>query len=354
MKKFSTFLSEYITERIYDFEDYIDFLSESFSLPQVSPEKVSWVTVKQGFDEVRDPVERAKIEKVKKGKKQPKDAPLLGSQASNPKLAKGAEIIPEYETKGLSILPSDLSGRINTCSCATAECRAACLNSAGRGGMGSVQKGRKRKIDMMLDRPAAFMGQLHKEIDSHARSAGKRGKRATVRLNVVSDVPYERLHPEIFTQHPDVQFYDYTKVARRVLNPDGTPAELPKNYHLTLSSTGIHDESNWVDARQHLSNGGVVAMVFGVPSGTKRRPGGDLPQFVTDEETGKKFKVIDADKHDHRYLDKKYEGIPEGEGIIAGLRIKGGKKMLKKAGNFAVGMTPGQTEVVVPKRIKKS
>ena len=351
MKKFATFIAEYITEGIYNFDEYLNFLSESFALPQVAPEKVSWATVKKGFDEVREPSERNRRRLARRGKKV-KPMNLLGNQASNPKLAKGATVIPEFITKSLSLTPSDLSGRINTCSCATEECRAACLNTAGRGAMSSTQKGRLRKTNLMLDNPAGFMEALHGEVDTHERSAKKKGKRATVRLNVVSDIPYERLHPEIFTQHPDTQFYDYTKVARRVLNSDGTPAPLPKNYHLTLSSTGIHKESNWGDARQHLSNGGVVAMVFGIPSAPKGKPSLPLPQFVTDEETGKKFRIIDADIHDHRYLDKAYNDIPEGEGIIAGLRIKGGKKMLAKAGNFAVAATPGQEEVIVPRRNK--
>jgi hypothetical protein len=216
--------------------------------------------------------------------------------------------------------------------------------------MSSVQKARLERTNMLLDKPSEFMTVVHHEIDAHERAAAKQGKKAAVRLNVVSDIPHEKLHPEVFSEHPNTQFYDYTKIAGRVLNPDGSKKQLPANYHLTLSSTGIEGaESNWHHARQHLDNGGTVAMVFGARGGRKGKAGDPLPSHVIDEKTGKKYTVIDADTHDHRHLDKKYHGIPENEGLIAGLRIKGGMPMLKKAGNFAVKMPDFKgSPVVVP------
>jgi hypothetical protein len=341
VSSFKKFLHE--IHQIQIFDDYLTFLTENsiLSLPQTS----NWGTIKQGFDQVKDPIQRKKI--AKEGRKTRK-AKLLGKEGSNPKLAKESETVPEYMTKGLSLSPSTESGRINTCSCATAECKAACLNKAGRGAMTSTQVGRLKKTNLMIDAPHHFMGMLHDEIDTHEKSAAKKRKRAAVRLNVVSDIPHERLHPEIFSQHPNVQFYDYTKVARRVLKPDGSRQELPHNYHLTLSSTGIHREGNWKDARQHLDNGGVVAMVFGAPAARGKKLGGALPTHVHDERTGRRYRVIDGDAHDHRHLDHVYSGADPGEGLIAGLRIKGGKKMLAKAGDFAVKIPLGQTHVSVP------
>ena len=132
------------------------------------------------------------------------------------------------------------------------------------------------------------------------------------------------------------------------MNPDGSPKQLPKNYHVTFSSTGVHKESNWKHVRQHLDNGGVAAMVFAVPAGRGKKKGGDLPTHVHDEKTGKRYRVIDGDIHDHRHLDHIYNDAQAGEGLIAGLRIKGGKKMLEKAGDFAVKVQPGQSHVSVP------
>lgn len=332
-------------EDVFEFDRYLTFLTEAISLQQAPKTKVNWGTVKAGFDTVKDKGQRKATAKKARKKRKSK---LLGKEGSNPKLAKEAESVPEFLTKGLSLSPSDESGRINTCSCATKECRAACLNKAGRGAMTSVQKARLSKTDYMLDEPAHFMASLHDEIDAHERYAAKRGKKAAVRLNVVSDIPYESLHPEIFNQHPNVQFYDYTKIAGRLYNPDGSKKQLPKNYHVTLSSTGIHKESNWKDARHHLNNGGVVAMVFAVPAGRGKKKGGELPTHVHDEKTGKTFRVIDGDLHDHRHLDHIYNDAPPGEGLIAGLRIKGGKKMLQKAGDFAVKVPQGKQVVSVP------
>lgn len=329
---------------IYEFAEYVDFLTEqTISLPQMAAEKpgsVSWSTVKAGFDKVKGGAWKApEAEKIAREVTGLKKRRLFGAEGSNPKLAKESETIPEYKTIGLSLSPSTESGRVNTCSCATEECRAACLNKAGRGAMSSVQKARLERTNMLLDKPEHFMTIVHHEIDAHERAAAKQGKKAAVRLNVVSDIPHEKLHPEVFSEHPNTQFYDYTKIAGRVLNSDGSKKQLPPNYHLTLSSTGIEgSDSNWGNARKHLDNGGTVAMVFAARTGRRGKAGDPLPSHVMDEATGKKYRVIDADTHDHRHLDKKYNDIPEHEGIIAGLRIKGGMPMLKRAGNFAVKM----------------
>lgn len=337
--------TQYLTEQ-YAMDRYLSFLLEAnLSLDVVKPDTANWGKIKAGFDKVKDPNQRKAVAKEARQKRKTK---LLGAEGSNPKIAKESESVPEYATKGLSLSPSDESGRINTCACATDECRAACLNKAGRGAMTSVQKARLNKTDHMIDNPHHFMGALHDEIDAHERSATKKGKKAAVRLNVVSDIPYEKLHPEIFHQHPNVKFYDYTKVAGRVLKPDGSKRELPSNYHVTLSSTGIHKQSNWKHVRQHLDNGGVSAMVFAVPASRKGKQGGDLPTHVHDEKTGKRYRVIDGDIHDHRHLDHIYNDAAPGEGLIAGLRIKGGKKMLEKAGDFAVKVPAGQSHVSVP------
>ena len=343
---------------IYEFTEYFDFLTEqTISLPQMAAEKpqnVSWGSVKSGLDKVKGGAWKAPgAEKAAREATGLRKRKLFGAEGSNPKLAKEGENVPEFRTIGLSLSPSTESGRINTCACATEECRAACLNKAGRGAMSSVQKARLERTDMLLDKPEHFMTVVHHEIDAHERAATKVGQRAAVRLNIVSDIPHEKLHPEVFTDHPNVQFYDYTKIAGRVLNPDGSPKQLPKNYHLTFSSTGIEGpDSNWHHARQHLDNGGTVAMVFAARAGRggkRPRQGDALPSHVFDEATGKKYRVIDADLHDHRHLDRVYNDVPEGEGIIAGLRIKGGMPMLKKAGNFAVRMPDFKgSPVVIP------
>lgn len=261
---------------------------------------------------------------------------LLGDEASNPKLAKSGEKIPEFRTKGLTLAPSTKSG-IDVCPAASSECRAACLgSSAGRACMKNVKDARVKKTHKLFDHPDHFYAKLDHEITNAKETAHRNGQKLAVRLNVASDVPHEHLARGLFEKHHDVQFYDYTKIAGRAQHKN-----LPKNYHLTLSSTGLnHKESNWSHVRKHLDNGGVAAMAFNIPSRGKASHT-PLPTHVHDEETGKKYRVIDGDEHDHRHLDKKIHGIGEHEGVIAGLKFKGGGPNIARAGNFAVSHEGG-------------
>jgi len=254
---------------------------------------------------------------------------LLGDESSNPKLTKSGEKVPEYRTKGLTLAPSTRSG-IDVCPAASSECKSACLGSAaGRGVMKPVQDARAKRTRKLFDHPHLFYAKLDHEIQNAKQTAQKNGQKLAVRLNVASDVPHEHLAPHLFSKHSDVQFYDYTKVHGRTGN-----AKKPNNLHLTVSSTGLnHGESNWKHVRKHLDRGGVAAMAFDVSSRDKNAK---LPSHVHDEETGKLYRVVDGDEHDHRHLDKKMHGIPEHEGVIAGLKFKGGKPNIARAGNFAV------------------
>ena len=63
----------------------------------------------------------------------------------NPKVLKG--IKQGYNTYILHLAPADLSG-FNTCPKATAGCKAACLNTAGRGGM--FKKGEIVKVKAVI------------------------------------------------------------------------------------------------------------------------------------------------------------------------------------------------------------
>lgn len=256
---------------------------------------------------------------------------LFTNEKSNPKLAKSGHLMPHFDTKGLFLAPSTASG-VDVCPSATKECKASCLGAkSGRAVMASPH--RIKKTHFMIDHPHHFYAKLDHEITSAKTAAHKRGQKLAVRLNGTSDIPHEHLAPQLFHKHHDVQFYDYTKVHGRAQH-----ANMPKNYHLTTSSSGLnHHDSNWKSVRKHLDKGGVASMVFHSQTGIKgKREAGPLPSHVHDEETGKKYRVVDGDIHDHRHLDHDFHGIHKGEGIIAGLRLKGGKPNVKSAGNFAV------------------
>lgn len=365
-KSFEAYLKE-----IQDFDDYMYFLMNeaNISLPQFQPEKPSWGTVVRGFKEVgNDPALAAEL--VRSGNKGPRGSvqrrKMLGKGASNPKIEKEGEAVPEYSTALFSGAPSTESGVLNTCVCSTKGCEEGCLNKAGRGAATSTQRARIAKTQFMASDPRTFIAKLDAEIKGHARSAKRKGQRPAARLNTFTDIPWETYAPHVIKGNPDVQFYDYTKIAGRLLGPrtknaDGSTTRkrraLPANYHLTFSSTGIEGpDNNWADARDLLSQGGDVAMVFDSPSG-KGKPGGKgfvqagkLPAYVKDEQTGQTFRVINADTHDHRHLSRIEHGIPEGEGIIHGLTFKGGrrKRAAARQAGFAVPLPAEGDTVVVP------
>lgn len=227
----------------------------------------------------------------------------------NPKTMKGQGF--GYLTAILHLAPARLSG-YNVCPMATVGCSAACLNTAGRGGIfkpgettNVIQKARIRKTKMFYENRDAFMLQLVKEITNFVKLAAKHGLTPAIRLNGTSDIRWETMtapHPtdtdgfdrpmiysNLMSVFPNVQFYDYTKLSNR--------KNLPKNYHLTFSLA----ESNEADAIAALKNGMNVAAVFHkVPKVYLGHP------------------VIDGDKSDLRFLDAR--------GVIVGLKAKGKAK----------------------------
>jgi hypothetical protein len=172
---------------------------------------------------------------------------------ANPKIQKGTA--KGYLSFILHLAPSDLSGK-NVCPKATAGCIAACLNTAGRGGMfkrgentNTIQKARIRKTKMYFEQRDEFMLALEADIRKGIKLAAKLGLKPAFRLNGTSDLSVEKWG--IIDKFPTVQFYDYTKVLGRKI------AHLP-NYHLTFSRA----ESNLADCAKAISEGMNVATVY--------------------------------------------------------------------------------------------
>jgi hypothetical protein len=187
------------------------------------------------------------------------------------------------------------------CSHATQGCLAACLgHSSGRMQMPTHATARDRRTALYIEHQQLFMQMLTVELSRLEEEAKRLGLVPAVRLNGSSDLPWERLHPEIFKEFPNIQFFDYTKVPWRmegfILDPTW-----PSNYHLTFSA----QPNNREEARDFLDHGGTVAVVFWP----------ELPQ----SHWGKP--VIDGDKHDARFLDQ--------PGTIVGLTAKGKAKQDK-------------------------
>jgi hypothetical protein len=190
----------------------------------------------------------------------------------------------------LHLAPFNLSGK-NVCSSATAGCSTACLNTAGRGIMHSVQDARIKKTRRFFEDRDGFLSQLYKEITSSIKSAKRKQIKSCFRLNLTSDLPWENLVVKYF---PFAQFYDYTKHLKRFVR--FLEGKLPANYHLTYSRS---EETTDAMVIALCKSGGNVAVVFR----------DHLPK------TWLGIEVIDGDDSDLRFQDRK--------GVIVGLLEKG-------------------------------
>ena len=208
--------------------------------------------------------------------------------------------------------PHDTAGVGNLCPNASEGCKALCLGMySGQAAMVSdLENGtnvvRESRIAMsqyfMIERHA-FMGEMGHNIKAMIRKADRENKKLAVRPNGSSDIAFEYIKgyngqtlPE---QFPDIQFVDYTKNLRRMLNPNR-----PSNYHLTFSLS----ETNMHEAIHVLANRKNVAVVFG----------DGLP------DTFMGHRVIDGTEHDLRHLDP--------QPVIVGLDPKGKKAKADTSG----------------------
>jgi hypothetical protein len=225
----------------------------------------------------------------------------------NPKVLKGMK--QGYNTYILHLAPANISG-YETCPKRTAGCTAACLNTAGRGGMfkkgettNVIQQARIRKTQFFFEERNGFFEWLVKDIELAIKQSIKKKLIPVFRLNGTSDLAWEKyevvrngkLYRNIFSAFPDVQFYDYTKIlGRKIQNIE--------NYHLTFSAADGNDD----DVKKAIKQGYNVATVFGLK---KTEP-------MPDQYMG--LPVFNGDESDLRFLDP--------EGVVVGLYAKGKAK----------------------------
>lgn len=219
--------------------------------------------------------------------------PLL-NYYSQTKMAKGEKF--GYKTAILHLAPFNLSGK-NVCPKASPECAAACLNTSGRGQMGSVQKARINKTNLFWTNKNAFLWQLSTEIEQLKKRAARQGFKFAVRLNGTSDLAWHRMKVDgggtLHELHPDVQFYVYTKILNYLDHNHN-------NLNVTFSDSGRNNS----DINEALKKGANVAVVF------KDK----LPKKWLSR------RVINGDRHDLRFKDPR--------GVIVGLVAKGAGRNL--------------------------
>jgi len=225
---------------------------------------------------------------------------LLTEPSGNPKTHKSLKM--GYLTAGLHLAPANESRIVNMCPAHSAGCAAACIYHAGRAAFApQVKLARIERTRMLAEEPRLFWAMLRTDLLLLQRAATRRGLLPAVRLNVTSDVAWERRSSDtdgafsIVEEHPLIQFYDYTKRPGRVT---------PPNYHLTFSRS----ETNGRVARRELERGRNVAVVF-----ANRVPG-----------IWEDWPVIDGDDHDCRWLDP--------QGVVVGLLAKGKRAKTDQSG----------------------
>ena len=148
---------------------------------------------------------------------------LLNS--GNAKTLKGEKV--GFRTFGLHLSPATKSG-YNVCQWASAGCRAACLDTAGRGCMSNVQNSRIAKTQRFFKDNFGFMSDLRIEIGKAIKSAARKNLTPCFRLNLTSDIPWENIRKgrtekppicslNVMEEFPEVNFYDYTKGFTRMM-----------------------------------------------------------------------------------------------------------------------------------------
>jgi hypothetical protein len=213
---------------------------------------------------------------------------LLGFD-TNAKTVKGEQL--GFLTGILYLAPSDISG-FQVCPMAKiAQCEKPCLYTAGRGAFNSIQLARINKTKYFFNDRQNFMLNLVMDINKGIKQANKAGLTLLIRLNGTSDIKWENVYFDyefmhgkirsitIFDLFPEIQFYDYTKIANRT--------DLPKNYDLTFSYSGVVNFQPYV--KKAINNKMRIATVF--------RTVKDIPTVFMG------LPVVGGDDSDIRHLD---------------------------------------------------
>lgn len=251
----------------------------------------------------------------------------------NPKTVKGQKL--GFLTAILYLTPYLFSGTQLCPMAKLAGCWLGCLNVQGHGGIAkrgdviattagplpnnSVQRARLSRTSLFNNDRPAFFAQLIKELSAFIARALRKGLTPTIRLNGTSDIQWENLKVRgsdtIFDIFPDVQFYDYTKIVKRVSRY--YTDKLPANYHISLSYSG---------ATKRYANACIKA---------HKEENASLVVVVRDLKVKAQFlkhvdNAVDGDAHDLRFFDKR--------GSIVILKAKG--TLAKDTSGFVVDSIP--------------
>lgn len=178
---------------------------------------------------------------------------LLDTRATNTKVKKTQKKPNSHFTKpirmaSLSMMPDNIICPGSK----AANCMDACLKEAGLAAVyDSVNIARQAKTDYWHADQSGFLAQLTRELANFKKLCAKQNLQGVVRLNVLSDIPWEK--HGIPQEFPELFFYDYSKRANRL-------GKTPANYRLMFSYSDRPQYRNQVAAA--LPTGVPVAVVF--------------------------------------------------------------------------------------------
>ena len=171
----------------------------------------------------------------------------LLSVGTNAKTKKGDS---KEAITAIQYLAPSLNSGYETCAGKSEGCSAACLFTAGRGAMNSVQQARIRKTKLFFEDNEKYINYLEEDLSLLDKYGKDNNMSVYVRLNGTSDLDFISLN--IFDKYNDLKFYDYTKIKERLY------LDLPDNYRLTYSK----DERTTEEEVLEIIDLANVAVVF--------------------------------------------------------------------------------------------
>lgn len=239
--------------------------------------------------------------------------------SANSKLRKLPGRAGRYRAIGLAMAPAAYSGK-DLCAWRTDGCTEAC--NGFWSGMNVTPSTRLALIGRALlfnYFREVFAEKLREELRNFAKLCARLGLIPAARLNVSTDVVWERILAGIFAEFPTIRFLDYTKAL-----PKHRPT-LPANYSLVHS---FNEKTTTADVESIVRAGRNVVIAFDSAYAPSRGLWGALPKTVRfTDSTGRDFTlpVVNGDRHDLRIPDM------DGRGVVVGLHGKSGRNRVEKA-----------------------
>jgi hypothetical protein len=241
--------------------------------------------------------------------------PLL---SANSKLKKAAG---RYRAIGLAMAPWKFAGGGNLCAMASAGCVAACNGLwSGMNVTTSTRFALIGRARLYLEFRALFLEKLMGELARFEKLCIRTGRIPACRLNVSTDVPWEKTAPQIFTARRRIRFYDYTAYSPESRN------NLPPNYQLCHS---WKEHTTFAYVESVIAAGRNIVVPFDSAYAPARGLFGALPRSVVfvDRATGRQLTIgtVNGDRHDIRRRET------DGAGKCVALHGKSGRGKVSAA-----------------------